>query len=322
MVKKYVFGPVPSRRLGLSLGVDLVCPKTCSLNCIYCEAKETTNLTTERKEYVPIKEVIAELDEVLREKPKIDFVTFSGAGEPTLNSKIGNVVDFLKNSYPEYKICLLTNAIGLGDPEVRRQIADIDLIVPSLDASNAQEFKQINRPASGIDFDRFVGDMTDFCRTTKSVVNLELFIVPGINDSDESIARFAKIIKEMQVDLVQLNTLDRPGAVDGILPSTAENTRRFIIAFEPFVRVEAIGHFRYRTPETTTESNLLCGTEKRILDLISRRPATILDLQTALCKPENELEHILKKLFNAGLLEMQKEERGVFYAAPHYKQSK
>ena len=105
MIKQYVFGPVASRRLGISLGVDLVRPKTCSLNCIYCEAKETTELTLERREYVPVDAVIAELDEVLRSKPELDFITFSGSGEPTLNSGIGKVVTYLKKEHPDQWIC-------------------------------------------------------------------------------------------------------------------------------------------------------------------------------------------------------------------------
>ena len=224
MIKQYVFGPVASRRLGISLGVDLVRPKTCSLNCIYCEAKETTDLTLERKEYVPIDAVIAELDEVLRTKPELDYITFSGSGEPTLNSGIGRVVSFLKEKHPEYRICLLTNGFALGDRQLRSEIEPVDLIVPSLDASNAEEFEVINRPHPDLKFDGFIRDLTDFCRTTKSLVHLELFIVPGVNDSDESIARFVELIRPMRVPLVQLNTLDRPGVVDWIRPSTAGNT--------------------------------------------------------------------------------------------------
>ena len=146
MVKHYVFGPVASRRLGVSLGVDLVRPKTCSLNCIYCEAQATTNLTLKRMEYVPIDAVIRELDEVLSRHPQLDYVTFSGSGEPTLNSGIGRVVEWLKQHYPEYRLCLLTNGFALGDPELRREIAAIDRVVPSLDASNQEEFEAINRP--------------------------------------------------------------------------------------------------------------------------------------------------------------------------------
>lgn len=319
MVKQYVFGPVASRRLGISLGVDLVRPKTCSLNCIYCEAKETTDLTLERKEYVPVDDVIAELDDVLRSKPQLDFITFSGSGEPTLNSGIGRVVTYLKEKHPEYKICLLTNGFALGDPQLRKEIEPVDLVVPSLDASNAEEFERINRPHPDLKFDGFIRDLTDFCRKTKNEIHLELFIVPGVNDSDESIARFVELIRPMEVALVQLNTLDRPGAVDWIHPSTAGNTRRFIAALEPFVSVEAVGPFRYRTRKITHDPSLFTGMEKRILDLVSRRPATVADLEVALEQPGKEIAPVLERLFKTGLLEIEKQQRGTFYSAPHYK---
>lgn len=320
MIRRYVFGPVASRRLGVSLGVDLVTPKTCSLDCIYCEAKATTNLTLERREYVPVDAVIGELDGVLKEKPEIDWITFSGSGEPTLNSGLGRVVEFLKEHYPEYRICLLTNGFLLGDPLLSREIERIDRIVPSLDASNAEEFQVINRPVPGLEFESFIEKMTEFCRTAKQEIHLELFIVPGVNDSDESIARFVKIIRPMKVDLVQLNTLDRPGVVDWIRPSDAANTRRFIAALEPFVPVEAIGPFRYRTRTKKVDPSLLSGAEKRILDLICRRPATEADLEVALGIGSGEIHAILDRLFKLGMVEMEKKERGVFYSAPHDKQ--
>jgi len=320
MIRRYVFGPVASRRLGISLGVDLVTPKTCSLDCVYCEAKATTNLTLERKEYVPVDAVIGELDGVLKEKPEIDWITFSGSGEPTLNSGLGRVVEFLKERYPEYRICLLTNGFLLGNPSLSREIAKIDRIVPSLDASNEEEFKVINRPAAGLEFKPFIERLTEFCRTAEQEIHLELFIVPGVNDSDESIARFVEIVRGMKVDLVQLNPLDRPGVVDWIRPSDAENTRRFIAALEPFVPVEAIGPFRYRTKAEKHDPSLFTGAEKRILDLVCRRPATEADLEVALGSGSGEIHAILDRLFKLGMVEMEKKERGVFYSAPHYKQ--
>ena len=189
----------------------------------------------------------------------------------------------------------------------------------ALDASNAEEFEVINRPHPDLKFDAFIRDLTDFCRTTKSLVHLELLIVPGLNDSDESIARFVELIRPMRVPLVQLNTLDRPGVVDWIRPSTAGNTRRFIAALEPFVPVEAVGPFRYRTQTIAHDPSLFTGAEKRILDLVSRRPATVADLEVALNRPGSEINPILEKLFKSGLVEIEKQQRGTFYSAPHYK---
>ena len=142
----YLFGPVPSRRLGISLGVDLVPHKTCSLNCIYCECGRTTNLTIERKAYVPTETVLAELKTFLEPKPKLDYITFSGAGEPTLHSGIGEIVKFLKTNFPNYKIALLTNGTLFYQPELIKEVKSIDLILPSLDAASDLVFRKLNRP--------------------------------------------------------------------------------------------------------------------------------------------------------------------------------
>ena len=141
MTRKYVFGPIKSRRLGISLGVDLVPLKVCPLDCVYCEARATTLLTMERKEYVPVDTVIEELDRTLAASPKLDYITFSGSGEPTLNSRIGDVISFLKSRYPQYKVCLLTNGLLLGDVGLQKDIAQLDLLIPSFDGSNAAEFE-------------------------------------------------------------------------------------------------------------------------------------------------------------------------------------
>ena len=308
----YVFGPVASRRLGVSLGVDLVRPKTCPLDCVYCEAGATTQLTTERREYVPVDDVITELDAVLSQHPKLDFVTFSGSGEPTLNSRIGDVVRFVKTKYPEYRLCLLTNAMLFGDAKLIGEISSVDLVVPSLDGSNAEEFSKINRPAAGFDFDRFVADLTAYTLNTKSRVNLELFIVPGVNDSDASIARFVELVKKMRLDLVQLNTLDRPGTEKSVVPSSPENTRRFIAALSPVVPVEAVGVFRYRAPRPGAAFTASEG-QRRILEFITRRPATLPDLVLALELPEGEVKTLLDGLFAAGKIGIEKQQRGTFY---------
>ena len=313
MVKKYVFGPVASRRLGVSLGVDLVTPKTCSLNCVYCEARETTLLTLERREYVPVDRVLEELDAVLKEAPQIDYVTFSGSGEPTLNSRIGDVVSFLKSRYPQYKICLLTNGLLLGDKKLQQDIAQVDLLIPSLDASDAGEFEAINRPVRDISFEDYVSGMTEYIANAPMRVDLELFILPGVNDSDESIERFKKLIAEMAPDRVQLNTLDRPGAVEGLRSADVATIRRFISALEVVVSVEAVGKFRYRTPSPGNKVLPATELEAQIMELISRRPATLPDLSLALNIPEAEMQRLMDWLFERGCVGIAREDRGVFY---------
>ena len=245
MIRKYVFGPINSRRLGRSLGVDLIPLKTCPLDCVYCEAKATTDLTVERREYVPVDVVLAELEEILKTSPELDYVTFSGSGEPTLNSRIGDVVKFVKGRYPQYKLCLLTNGLLLGDTQLQQEIAGVDLLIPSLDGSNAAEYEAINRPVKSMPFDKMLAGLADYLPRAPMPVYLELFVLPGVNDSDASIGRFAEIIRQLQVDKVQLNYLDRPGAVADLPVADEATLIRFLKALRPVVKVETVGKFNY-----------------------------------------------------------------------------
>ena len=313
MRSQYVFGPVASRRLGVSLGIDLVPSKTCSLNCVYCEAGETDALLLERREYVPIDEVLVQLEKVLESNIKIDYLTFSGAGEPTLNSGIGRVVDFIKSRYPQYPVCLLTNGTLLGDPQLQNEIEKVDLVIPSLDASSQEEFDKINRPVPGLDFDSFCRGLFEYGRIRTSKVWLELFIVPDINDSDESIARFAGIVKAFNPDKVQLNTLDRPGCVDWIKPSSRENTLRFVRALEPFVPVEAVGPFRYKSAALRSDINL-GKIDQQIIDLVSRRPCTVDDLRVAIGADEKTVKAHLDILLRSGRIQSERQPRGDFFS--------
>ena len=169
---KTLFGPVPSRRLGISLGVDLVPYKTCSLDCIYCECGATTHLTMKRKEYVAVDQVKNELVTYLSRDKKIDYITFSGSGEPTLNEGIGDVVQFLKSDYPRYKVALLTNSTLFDQPEVRRQVKDVDVIMASLDTATEPQFRRVNRPHPKLDLNSIIDGIAAFPENVfRAVVN-------------------------------------------------------------------------------------------------------------------------------------------------------
>ncbi len=240
MHHRYVFGPLQSRRLGASLGIGLIPSKTCNLNCIYCEAKATTLATNERKEYVPTAEVLAELDDVLKDLPALDSITFSGTGEPTLHSHIGEIVDFLKEKYPQYRVTLLTNGLLLGDRKLQEELQNIDLVIPSLDASCQMELDAINRPCPHVCFEDTIQALVDFKAQARCRVALELFIVPGINDSDESIERFTRHIARIKPDVVQLNTLDRPGVDPQLKPAPEATIKKFLNSIKNVAEVEAI----------------------------------------------------------------------------------
>jgi wyosine [tRNA(Phe)-imidazoG37] synthetase (radical SAM superfamily) len=259
--------------------------------------------------------VLEQLDEFLKTDPEIDFITFSGAGEPTLNSGIGKVVDFVKDNYPQYKICLLTNATLLGNADVLKEISRIDLAVPSLDASNQEEFDKINRPVPGVGFDSYISSLIAYCNNTRSEIWLELFIVPGVNDSDESIARFTDIVKQIKPAKVQLNTLDRPGCVDWIKPSAPENTMRFVKALEPFVPVEAVGPFKYKSA-ALQKAVELGELDQAIIELISRRPSTLQDMIEAFGAEESAIKERLGLLLNAGKIQSERRDRGEFFSVP------
>lgn len=189
MANQYIFGPVPSRRLGLSLGVDLMPHKTCSLDCIYCECGETTHLTLTPKEYVPLADVKQELTSFLAESPSLDFITFSGSGEPTLHSGIGEMASFIKTKYPRYKLALLTNGTLLGREDVRDRLLDIDVVVISVDAATRPVFRKINRPHPGLVLEDIVSGLVAFRKVFKKNLWAEVFLVPEVNTSREELSR-------------------------------------------------------------------------------------------------------------------------------------
>ncbi|RLB62924.1 MAG: radical SAM protein, partial [Deltaproteobacteria bacterium] len=213
---KYLFGPVPSRRLGMSLGIDLVPRKVCSLDCVYCEVGKTTKLTLERKEYILFDNVIKELTHYFENNPDPDYITFSGSGEPTLNSRIGDIIKFVKQNRPEIPEADLTNGTLLFDPEVRAELKIADVVLPSLDAATSPVFDKINRPAPGLEIEKYLQGLIDFRKEFSGKIWLEIFILPQYNFEQQELKKLREIILKINPDSIQLNTLDRPGTVAGL----------------------------------------------------------------------------------------------------------
>jgi len=180
---KYIFGPVPSRRLGMSLGIDLVPKKVCSLDCVYCEVGKTTQLTLERKEYLKAGKIKEELTHYFNNNPDPDFLTFSGSGEPTLNISIGDILQFVKQIRPHIPVAVLTNGTLLFDQTVRNALKEADVVLPSLDAATEDAFRKINRPPDSLKIDSYIQGLIDFRKEYKGKIWLEIFILPGYNDS-------------------------------------------------------------------------------------------------------------------------------------------
>ena len=305
---KHLFGPVPSRRLGMSLGVDLVPHKVCTLNCVYCECGATTNLTTERKEYVSYDEIISELQDFFKNNSKPDYITFSGAGEPTLNINIGKVIDFIKSNYPETPVAVLTNGSLLSNKQVQNELLVADLILPSLDAATDIALKKIDRPSSSLKVQDYINGLIDFSSQFKGIIWLEIMILPGFNDDIKNLELLKEAILKINPEKVQLNTLDRPGVIDGIRAATRIELQNIIDLWN-IDNVEIIASSAIRKDNKSFRKD----TENAIIETISRRPCTLEDLEKILGLHVNEINKYLDVLDSDNKIETYRQERGIFY---------
>jgi len=216
---KYIYGPIKSRRLGYSLGISLFSDKTCNFDCIYCQLGPTKNKINQRKEYVARDVIIAELrgwfSRCPKESAQLDFVTFSGAGEPTLYQGIGDIISEIKRM-TAVPIALLTNSSLLGDSLVRREILGLDLIVPSLDAVTQAIFAKIDRPYPGLSIETIINGLVGLRKEFRGKIWLEIMLVKGVNDSWQHIEAMRKVIYQIKPDKIQLNSPVRPPAEPGV----------------------------------------------------------------------------------------------------------
>lgn len=305
---KYLFGPVPSRRLGISLGVDLVPKKVCSLDCVYCEVGRTTTLTADREEYVDVSRIKEELLHYFEHHPDPDYITFSGSGEPTLNIKLNEVIDLIKSLKPHIPVAVLTNGTLFSVPEVRDLLMGADLVLPSLDAATEAAFKRINRPAEGITVAKHIQGLIDFSRDFKGKIWLEVFILPGYNDHESELLKLKEVIQRIAPDSVQLNTLDRPGVLSG-LHSAGNGLLQKIIDFWGLEHVEIISKVAQRKSVHSYKADI----EETIVETIARRPCTLEDLITILGIHVNELNKYLAQLEDDQTIETIEGPRGTFY---------
>jgi len=300
---KHLFGPVGSRRLGVSLGIDLVPHKTCTLNCVYCECGKTTNLTLERREYIPTDEILNELNNYLGGSPGLDYITFSGSGEPTLHSRIGEIIDFLKRNYPQYKIAVLTN--GTLYKNLRDEIKNADLVIPSLDAASDELFRKINRPQRELDINKIMDGLIELRKEFSGEIWLEVFIVPGLNDTDDQLQLLKRAIKKIKPGRIQLNTLDRPGAEGWVIPARKEDIEKIA----RFLDAEIIAEFTQRKRIKGFSRDI----EDNIISILKRRPCTARDLSEMLGMHLNEVNKYLRLLIKNGKINCKEEERGMFF---------
>lgn len=302
-----LFGPVPSRRLGISLGVDLVPPKVCTLDCVYCEAGRTTLLTTERAEYVPTHEVLAELEHFLATGTPLDHITFSGSGEPTLHSGIGTVLHYLKRN-TDTPVALLTNSTLLCDPAVRNEVREADLLLPSLDAASQEATLAINRPHPSIRAEQVVEGLARMREESQGQMWLEIFLLDPLNTGEEELAHLQAALDRIRPDRVQLNSLDRPAPESWVRKVTPEVLERVAAALH-HPRVEVICKYRSRGEIRSWTRDV----EESILATITRRPCTAADLAESLGLAPEHLNPYLDLLETEQKVKAVIQDRGIFY---------
>lgn len=305
---KYLFGPVPSRRLGMSLGVDLVPHKVCSLDCIYCECGPTTKLTLERKEYILYNKVIKELEHYFNNNPAPDYITFSGSGEPTLNSRFGDVLQFIKQKKSDIPVAVLTNGTLFSQKQVRTELLSADVVLPSLDAASNLYFRKINRPFYSLNINDYINGLVEFRKEYNGKIWLEVLIIPGYNDSKTELKLLKEAFKKIHPDSIQLNTLDRPGVIPGIRAASREELQE-IVNFWELDNIEIIAS----APERKDIKSYRSDMESAILETIFRRPCTPNDLAKILGTHINEVNKYLDVLEADDKIESVHQERGLFY---------
>jgi len=289
---RYVFGPVPSRRLGISLGVDLIPFKHCSLDCLYCECGRTTCLQSERSSFVNPSLVKEQLKEVLNHQKHLDYITFSGSGEPLLSIDIGEVIDYIK-TLSSTPVAILTNGTLLHQKDVLRDITRCDLLLPSLDAADEETFNFINRPSPLLNFDQYINGLLQLKSQFKGPVWLEVFLAKGINDDPRHLGLLHTLIARIAPDKVQLNSLDRPPAYASILPLASDELERIAKSW-PDLPVEVIK----RTSRASEINHFSHNLQHNLLNTIRRRPLTMPDLVSLTGKEGSEIRRYLDILEN------------------------
>jgi len=293
-IYRYIYGPVPSRRLGQSLGIDLVPFKTCTYDCVYCQLGRTTNKTIERREYVSVKDVLAELKRKLATGVSPDYITLAGSGEPTLNSAIGNLIEMIKET-TNVPVVVLTNGSLLWRREVQDDLMMSDIVIPSLDAGDENMFHYVNRPHPDVSFKQLVDGTTSFTERFQGEVWLEVMLLSGITGLPKEVKKIASLAGQIAPTRIQLNTVGRPPAEDYACPLSDDqlsSVREVFPGLVEIVREKENGKY-----DVSSASAVGAGD---ILLLISRRPCTAPDIAEGLRMNIIELYKRLDELIAAG----------------------
>lgn len=311
---KHLFGPVNSRRLGLSQGIDLLPPKTCNFNCIYCEINKAPQLSCERGEHVPTGVILAEIDDLLNDEARVrdlDVFTITASGEPTLHTGIGTIIRHIKKK-TDKPVAILTNGSQLYLKEVRQDLQAADIVIPSLDGARPESFRRVNRPAKcSADLETIIKGIADFSREFAGEIWLEILLVENINDTPEDIAALQNAIGRIRPTRVQLNTVARPPFESFAKPLTRkrmeEVKREIAKGYDG--PVDILAGSKDNEPsdsgkgrEGSLESIPPIKVEDEIIEILLRRPCTITDIAATMNLDAERASEILKSMESRGSL--------------------
>jgi len=306
---KHLYGPVPSRRLGVSLGIDPIPKKVCTLDCVYCEVDKTSMKTLERKEYVSADAILAELREYLsHDHVSLDFIAFSGSGEPTLNSKLGYMIKEIKK-ISNIPIAVITNGTLLWRQDVREELLPADLVMPSLDAASEEIFTKVNHPAKGLTLEMVLDGLVKFRRDYSGPIWLEILIVKNVNDKEDEYYRLAEAVKKINPDRVQLNTVVRPPGFGNAQPVNKAELQKLQQIIGP--KAEIIAIFNRQTNKAYRED-----IEDSLIELLTIRACTIDEMVESMGIHRDELLKYLELFQEDGRLQKIQFEGKTYYKIP------
>jgi len=302
-----LYGPVPSRRLGLSLGVDIVPFKVCTLDCIYCQLGKTLQKTVERRDYLPIELALTELKDRLAGGLDADFITISGSGEPTLHSRLGELINNIKQ-ITRIPVAILTNGTLLHRPDVRSDCAHADVVLPSLDAGDDDTFQRINRPHSEITLANVIAGLSLFRDEFAGQIWLEVFLAEGINTEPPQIDRIRDAIGRIRPDKVQLNTAVRPTAEAGLNRLNLQRLQAIAAQLGP--KAEVVADFSPGRKGKHIESKA-----ESLLSMLKRRPCSLTDICSGLGMPQEDVLRCLVDFQQEGLVDSSRKDGTTFFRA-------
>jgi wyosine [tRNA(Phe)-imidazoG37] synthetase (radical SAM superfamily) len=306
---RFVYGPVASRRLGFSLGVDIIPFKTCTLDCLYCQLGSTGKTTLRRRSWFPPREILAQIEAAIGTDQKIDVITFSGSGEPTLNKDIGSLIRAIKRM-TRIPVAVLTNGTLLTRKEVRRDLAAADVVVPSLDAVPAGLFQRINRPGAALDNAKIIDGLARFRDEFRGEIRLEIMLVKGVNDSPAHIEALKAAVARIRPDRIELNTVVRPPADVRAAPLSPAELGRVRAVLGPRAAIVASFAERKQAPAAG-------GLDRAILATVSRRPQTAADIAVALGRHRDEVFKALSSLLGRGRIRKLVHGGKTYFAGAH-----